>query len=322
VTTAAEDLVIRRAGSADRPAILALMAASLGWTDDARHAELFAWKHDQNPFGPSPAWVATDRGRLLGFRTFMRWRFTWRGRAISAVRAVDTATHPDARGKGLFKTLTMQALAELRDEGVDWVFNTPNDQSRPGYLKMGWQEVGRLSLGVRPALRVRSLVSTARSRSAHADLWPEREGDAVALDEAASVAAELRCEPADCVTTDADAAYFRWRFGLGSLGYRVVAHPSGIERGCAFVRCRRRGAALETSVCEITVRDGDGRAASTVIREALRATGGDVAAALGAAPGMLSLRNRGPLLTARAMGTEPPLGVNAWALSLGDIELF
>ena len=31
------------------------------------------------------------------------------------------------------------------------MFNTPNDQSRPGYLKMGWQVVGRVPIGVRPA---------------------------------------------------------------------------------------------------------------------------------------------------------------------------
>ena len=69
---------------------------------------------------------------------------------LRAVRAVDTATDPDYQGRGLFTRLTLQAIDELRAEGVDFVFNTPNDQSRPGYLKMGWQVVGTLPTHVRP----------------------------------------------------------------------------------------------------------------------------------------------------------------------------
>ena len=65
------------------------------------------------------------------------------GSTLHAVRAVDTATHPDHQGRGLFTALTMHALEACRAEGVAFVFNTPNAQSRPGYLKMGWREVGR-----------------------------------------------------------------------------------------------------------------------------------------------------------------------------------
>lgn len=73
---------------------------------------------------------------------FLRWKFDVPGEGtISAVRAVDTATHPDWQGSGIFTRLTLGALDELRDDGLDVVFNTPNDQSRPGYLKMGWSQV-------------------------------------------------------------------------------------------------------------------------------------------------------------------------------------
>ena len=83
------------------------------------------------------------------FRVLMRWEFVEHGRVVHAVRAVDTATHPDYQGRGIFTRLTLHALDELRHE-IDFVFNTPNDQSRPGYLKMGWQVVGRLPTAVRP----------------------------------------------------------------------------------------------------------------------------------------------------------------------------
>ena len=73
----------------------------------------------------------------------MRWEFQRGDEVFRCVRAVDTATHPDYQGRGLFTRLTKAALPELVADGVKFVFNTPNDQSRPGYLKMGWQAVGR-----------------------------------------------------------------------------------------------------------------------------------------------------------------------------------
>src|SRR6185295_3366058 len=121
------------------------------------------------PFGPSPSWVALDGERIIGFRTFMRWEFEHEGRVRRAVRAVDTATHPDYQGRGIFSTLTRAGLDEMRADGVDYVFNTPNDNSRPGYLKMGWQTVGRLPVSV----RMRSASSALRVLRARvpADKW-------------------------------------------------------------------------------------------------------------------------------------------------------
>ena len=79
-----------------------------------------------------------------------------------AVRAVDTATDPGWRRRGLFSELTRQLVEEVRRDGTAFVFNTPGASSRPGYLKLGWQEVGRLPLLVRP---LRSLASSWIPRS-------------------------------------------------------------------------------------------------------------------------------------------------------------
>ena len=163
-------LDIREATLADRSSIIELCRASLGWGDDPRFEQLFSWKHDQNAFGPSYMWVATDGGRIVGLRAFMRWEFVRRGEVLRAVRAVDTATHPDYQGKGLFTAMTMHGLDVIRDDGVDFVFNTPNDKSRPGYLKMGWQEVGKLPVAIRVA-GPGGAVRMARSRVASSH-WP------------------------------------------------------------------------------------------------------------------------------------------------------
>ena len=161
------DLQVRRTTGADREAVLRLLARSLGREADPRYEALFAWKHEENAFGPSPAWVAVDGDRLAGFRVLMRWEFVEQGRVVHAVRAVDTATDPDYQGRGIFTQLALHALDELRPE-TDFVFNTPNDQSRPGYLKMGWQVVGRLPTAVRPTgLRgIPRIATGARPRGA------------------------------------------------------------------------------------------------------------------------------------------------------------
>jgi GNAT superfamily N-acetyltransferase len=167
------DLRLRKAEPDDRPAIIELCRRSLGWKADDPNEAFFAWKHDENPFGQSPAWVAEDdTGTLVGLRTFLRWRFRRPdGTTLSAVRAVDTATHPDWQGRGIFSRLTLSALDDLRDEGVDCVFNTPNDKSRPGYLKMGWQQVGKVPVSVR-LTGPRSIAKLAGARTA-AEKWSE-----------------------------------------------------------------------------------------------------------------------------------------------------
>ena len=79
--------------------------------------------------------------RVVGFRTFMRWEFD--GSAAGPFRAVRGRRHRDPPrlpgARGLLPAHAQHALDELRAEGVGFVFNTPNERSRPGYLKMGWQ---------------------------------------------------------------------------------------------------------------------------------------------------------------------------------------
>lgn len=101
----------------------------------------YRWKHVDNPFGSSPGFVAVDKGKVLGVRLFLRWNLNHNGEIIKALRPVDTATHPDARGKGIFKKLTLHGLEVANADNSHIVFNTPNSNSLPGYLKMGWERL-------------------------------------------------------------------------------------------------------------------------------------------------------------------------------------
>jgi len=317
----APPLDIRPAEPEDRADVIALLQRSLGGDGDPRYPELFAWKHDTNRFGPSPMWVATDAGRIVAFRALMRWEFVRGGVVLRAVRAVDTATDPDYQGRGLFRALTMHGLDHVRGDGVDFVFNTPNTQSRPGYLKMGWRQVGRLPASVHfsgPS----GAVAALRSR-VPADRWSQELTIGVSVEawlasggpgDRWPIATDVRE-----LRTHLDVEFLAWRFATPLLGYRVV------DDGDAAIICRsrRRGPALELAVVAAF---GSLRSTDRLAASAAGAAGAAYAIRLGQ-PQMSSsyfapLPGGGPVLTWRSVNDpgEPPLA--NWALTLGDIELF
>jgi N-acetylglutamate synthase-like GNAT family acetyltransferase len=137
---------IREATEADIPSIITLLKQSLGESLMPKSEGYWQWKHIANPFGVSPVLLCFEKEVLIGVRAFMQWKWTNGERVYRALRAVDTATHPDQQGKGIFKKLTLSLLDICKEKGYDFVFNTPNEQSKPGYLKMGWIEAGKLPI--------------------------------------------------------------------------------------------------------------------------------------------------------------------------------
>lgn len=326
-----DGLVLRAMEPADEPAALEVLQASLGWVPDDQYARFYRWKHHENPFGTSPAWVAMDGDRLVALRVLLRWEFERDGEPVRALRAVDTATHPDHQGRGLFRRLTLLALDELAAEGVRFVFNTPNDQSRPGYLKMGWHVVGRPRVSVRP--RVRSLSRLVRSRTP-ADKWslPTSAGEPAqaVLDDEGGLQELLGSQPrvpAGVLRTARSPAFYRWRYGFDALRYRVVTLGGDVGGGFAVFRLRRRGRSTEAAVVDVLVPGDQPRLRAAALRASARAAGADYAIALGpAAPmrtGYLPFPQQGPVLTWRSVTDPPPApSLGAWRFGLGDVELF
>ncbi|APS39315.1 GNAT family N-acetyltransferase [Salegentibacter sp. T436] len=143
---------IREANHSDIPEILEVLKASLGETSSKKNQDIWRFKHVENPFGESLVLLAEEKDNIIGVRAFMRWRWQQGENIFSAFRAVDTATHPAHQGKGIFKKLTLKALELGKERGDHFVFNTPNQQSKPGYLKMGWKEIDKLNTQIIPII--------------------------------------------------------------------------------------------------------------------------------------------------------------------------
>ena len=316
---------VRAATEHDDDAVLELLRRSLGWQPSEHDVEFFRWKHRENPFGVSPAWVACVDDQIVGYRTMLRWRFEQRDGSVDAVRAVDTATHPEHQGRGIFTTLTLAAIDDLRARSVSLVFNTPNDKSRPGYLKMGWHEVGRVPVTI-TLRRPLSILKVARSMGPAAK-WSERTTAGLAAEDAFHDATPVKellatqpAPPRGAFRTLRTPEYLAWRYGFPPLAYRVVLRGQRLDDGFAVFRLRRRSAIVEATVCELVAPEDDRRARSELFRRVRRCVDADVVVKV--ADGLNRVPGQGPMLTARALANVAIPARSGWKLSLGDVELF
>jgi GNAT superfamily N-acetyltransferase len=334
------DLDLRAYRPEDEPRVLELLGASLGGGPAGeRPPEFFRWKHFANPFGRSYMLLAESDGRIAGLRAFMRWRWGAGDRTFSAVRAVDTATHPDFQGKGIFSKLTLRALEDLRTEGVDFVFNTPNPASLAGYLKMGWSIVGEAPIRIRVRRPIRF---ATRFRGEGKQPGEPPAVDAPAASEVLRQAKGLPELLAEAAIPDArfrtprDATYLEWRYGDAPLlDYRAVAETDGgAIRGLAIFRVRPRGGLWETTLSELLVRPGDAATARRLLRRVRRSAPVDHLAChfAGGTTADAAVRRSGYMPAPRGMtfvvnplqdALDPdPHRLGSWALSIGDLEVF
>ncbi|HXJ62494.1 MAG TPA: GNAT family N-acetyltransferase [Actinomycetota bacterium] len=326
----------------DVDAVVDLLGRALGpGPGGADRRDLFVWKHMRNPFGPSVALVAESGGRLVGVRTFLRWRFAVPGGhgQVAAVRAVDTATDPEVQRRGVFSSLTLLGLERCREEGIAFVFNTPNSKSLPGYLKMGWREVTRwpMLLRVRHPGRMAGAAIRRNLRSGD-PVDPPADGlppAADVLDRSGVREAVAASAPPSGLATPRSLEYLRWRYADGPLPYRALLEP-GPAPALLVARIRARGSLTEAVVCEAL---GEPATLARLLRELPRAAGADHAVAhtgpgspaFGAyrKAGYRRLPRAGMTFVVRRVddvplpeGAPDPLAAGSWSLSLGDLELF
>jgi GNAT superfamily N-acetyltransferase len=333
-----------------KPALFELLRACLGEkVTQQRNESFWAWKHEQNPFGPSLTWLAEEQGNIIGLRTFLRWQHGSGSKSYNAVRAVDTATHPDYQRRGIFKKLTINGLAGLRDEGVDYVFNTPNRNSMPGYLKMGWLHVGQLPMYVkvlRPLRFAKALVAAKLFRIKN----PNNGDDGVDIIEHPPLAADWFAAAGDLSELLAQDALLRGpglttRRSPDYLHWRYVQHPqvcyyaeeigSGEQRAVVFCRENHRFGLRELMINDILMTSNDPGLVRRLLKQVMRKTNADYLIAhfgTGSAhldaikrAGFFKVPGQGMALTVNPLVADispDPGKIANWSLCLGDLEIF
>jgi GNAT superfamily N-acetyltransferase len=335
------DVDVRPYRDTDAPDVIELLQITMGdGPAGLRTREFFEWKHLENPFGRSLMLVAVRDGQIVGLRAFMRWRFRSAHGAVRAVQAVDTATHPDYQGMGIFSRLTRTAL-EMLSEDTDLVFNTPNEKSLPGYLKMGWRSIGRFPVSVRVRRPVRVALGL---RGASRDTGVISPRPAVDAKPVSVLLAECDIEdllgPArasrDVLLTDRTVEYVGWRYARPpGLEYRAVSiEKRGRLRGAAIFRVRPRGPLWEADVVEVLASQSDAATIRSLLRGVARSARVDHLAAhfpRGSETARAARRAgflRSPIgidvvvKPLRPALAPNPTSVTSWAFSLGDLEVF
>lgn len=141
---------IRRAGL--RPEQLEAYSALL--SEVFEHAPKFstsaiAWRYRDNPAGAVVGADAWAGDTLAAHYVTCPTRVVVEGRSLTGLLSLNTATHPDFQGRGLFTKLAEATYAAAEEAGFDFVVGVANANSTPGFVrKLGFQLVAPLEAGV------------------------------------------------------------------------------------------------------------------------------------------------------------------------------
>jgi GNAT superfamily N-acetyltransferase len=303
---------IREAQDSDASDIVDLLKVSLGESLMPKSEVFWRWKHIENPFGKSPVLLAFDSGKLVGVRAFMRWEWRQGEKVFKAVRAVDTATHPDFQGKGIFKKLTLQLVEKSRHEGVDFIFNTPNKSSKPGYLKMGWYEQGRMGISLRPVFSLRKNGSSTESKylidGPSMQHWLMQ--DDIFRD-------------SESLVTNGTSSFYRWRYlDNPNISYRSF---SDVKRTfMVLFRLKSGRFGTEFRICDLLhTRQFDVRAFPSELLRVARELGATYITWSGRFIKLSALNLKmGPVVTVHPLSSDNSLSFDFWRPTLGDMEVF
>ncbi len=300
-------MTIRPSTDQDIPAIVDLLKLSLGESLMSKSEAFWRWKHIENPFGKSPVLLAFEQDELIGVRAFMRWE--WRsGKTIfKSVRAVDTATHPNHQGKGIFKALTTQLVEQCRADGVHFIFNTPNKISMPGYLKMGWEKNGRMKIWVRPIMNL----SRHEEKISRQRFVP---------DDALFFLKEWTFFPDEKLITNRSLEYLQWRYDQNpNFEYYQLQHNDAL--GIYRLKPNRFG--NEFRIVELFWNGKNRSDLSRMIVQTAKAAGANLITYSGISFPLQAFQLPvGPIVTVHQLNGQNSLSFGFWKPSLGDMEVF
>jgi len=100
---------------------------------------------------PTSITVAEEAGRIVGYFHLLLLDMRHAGRDVLGGLIQDVATHPDLRGRGVFRELGRVAIESMRARGVLFAIGIPNQRSLHSFVhNHGYAMPGRLPVYVLP----------------------------------------------------------------------------------------------------------------------------------------------------------------------------
>ena len=112
-------------------------------------SEYIEWLYCENPDGRVVGVDAYSEGSLVAHYATVPRRYVFHDQEIPGLLSVNTATHPNHRGKGLFKLTAGKTYDTAADRGFKFVIGVANDQSIHAFqTSLGFESLGRVRLHV------------------------------------------------------------------------------------------------------------------------------------------------------------------------------
>ena len=116
-------------------------------TIDCYTSEYYYWKFIENPIKCGQLWIAESENKIVGLKSVTSKMVMAFGNLIVAGEIGDSFTIPEFRGCGIFTILSKKTREKAIEHGVKFVYNTPNNNSRPLYeKKLDHSEISSLSV--------------------------------------------------------------------------------------------------------------------------------------------------------------------------------
>lgn len=281
---------VRRYEPEDDAGIDRLLKLSLpGYAGRAK----WEWVHKKNPLGYHAAegdiWVAEGPGKsIVGYYGKIRYRMRCFGEEVLGAQALNMATHPDFRRKGLGTELILSSLRDSRRNGFKLIFGFPNASSYPIAVKIGAADAGPASallLVLDPGTYFAQAQGSPIQRAAFKAGYFLR-GIGFPRGQAAGTSSDSEIQSGLAEATDSvgegivkkfDVAlvrsreYLEWRYAPQWGDYNIVSIVKGGEsQGYAVTSSHTRGALKGVRLLEFVARDDTPKMYDLLLANVLR----------------------------------------------------
>ncbi|PKM87472.1 MAG: hypothetical protein CVU87_09530 [Firmicutes bacterium HGW-Firmicutes-12] len=129
--------------------------------------EYLQWEYSKNPHGNVIGNVARNSaGELVAQYLIMPKDVWYNGRVYKGSHSLNTLTHPDYNGQGIFTSLARKTYQDGIKQGVIFTYATPNPNSYYGFSKkLEFVSLGNLDFFIKPVKLFSFFHSKFRSRT-------------------------------------------------------------------------------------------------------------------------------------------------------------
>lgn len=336
-----QEPTLRAMVATDLPKLRDLFESSFGYRRDEAYD---VWRFLETPCGPAPTIVAEDGDRLAGSYTVSPTRLDIGGERVQGAQSLDTMTHPDYRGRGLFTRLASACFDRLTRDGYEVLYGFPNEASYPGFIRrLQWDHVSDISYWARPItpLEGKPAPLPMLSRLATSVVFrAPRNGQDVRLarppDAVLNALITAHTASKDLCRIARDATYYGWRYapparrsyqwltayhGNDPSGFAVIGFETERAWGGEAQLCELVGSeASQVALIRVAV-----RLCYDVHRKALRTLTNDPDAIRALRANGFVRRGSIPLIVKALSSRQLKANVHsseAWRIFGGDIDVF